>query len=89
MLIKTEERQTYSYVAGIDTKSKTPQAFSKLLAEVFERIISSRDSLSIEKLKKFISNTYTIEFRQYLYMMFKESDLKPALIKRAKIILLD
>lgn len=87
MIILPAKRQKLQCIAGTDTIYKTKEGFSKLLEETFEQILNARDELSINETRKMIWDTYTFEFRQYIYEVFKSFKQKPELIKRAKRIL--
>jgi len=89
MMVKNPEaRQKYKYIAGVDTKLKKPEQFGQEVTKIFEEIVNTRDEFAIDKIKKYIQETYTIKFRQYLYKVFEQSGLKTAILKRAREILL-
>lgn len=89
-MIKTPKaRQKYKYIAGVDTKAKEPEQFGMILAQIFKEIVNARDELAIARMKKYMSETYTLEFRQYVYQVFKQSNLKTAMLKKAKVILFE
>lgn len=88
MMVKNPEaRQKYKYVAGLDTELKKPEQFGMELAKIFEEIVNARDEFTIAKMKKYMCETYTMEFRQYVYQVIEQSGLKPAMLQRAKVIL--
>lgn len=87
MMKNPEARQKYQYVAGLDTEIKKPEQFGMELAKLFEEIVNARDEFAVAKMKTYMEETYTKEFRQYVYQVFEQSSLKPAMLQRAKEIL--
>ena len=81
-------RQKYKNIAGVDTESKKPEQFEIVLAECFEDIVNARDEYAIVKMKKYMEETYTMEFRQFVYNVLENAGLRPAMLQRAKTMLI-
>ncbi len=89
MLVLTPyERERYPFVAGVDTKQKMPEEFGNILTEIYNEIVSARDSLNVARLIKRYNSMYTLEFRKFVYQVLKNTKMKPQMLEKARQVLL-
>lgn len=82
--------QYSKYFAGVDTDLKMPKNFEKLMLEIFEEIKEARDEFSIKQVKAKIQETYTLEFRYFIYVVFENMvSGKDAMLKRFQEVILE
>lgn len=87
LILGSEARQQYKFVAGTDTNLKMDM--QKTIFHVFETVLNARDELEISRVKAEISKLYTMEFRMYMFQVFSNTVKKPAIMERVERILLD
>ena len=88
ILLSELARRKYYYIAGTDTEFKVSNSISDLISNIFAKIVNSRDVLEIERTHKWLSETFTKEFRNAIYEMFSVTfSSKENLLKKAKKLL--
>lgn len=88
LVLTADEREKYPFIASVDTRQKMPEEFGNVLTEIYNEIVSARDSLNITKLTKRYSLIYTLDFRKFVYQVLKNTKMKPQMLEKAKQILL-
>ena len=84
-ILKSDKRQRYNLIAGVDTAEKWN--FENQFANVFLQISNARDEFLIKKCKANL-DSYTDEAKKLFYEIIERGDFKKALKIRARDLLL-